>query len=145
MAARVRQIQLWLVPDSPAGHARRPRVRLRPAGVRDDRAVERPTAVLRRSGRAVIRAGVAVVAVVRDADSQTEGAVSVLTAWPRRSRTRFLDFNRHGFVVAPADVDVCVPLFELAKVLIVADVLLELVGSGIRLTLTLRPVSRRRT
>ena len=35
MAARVRQIQLLLVPDSPAGHARRPRVRLQPRGVRD--------------------------------------------------------------------------------------------------------------
>ena len=81
MAARLRQIQLLLVPDSPAGHARRPRVRLQPGGVPDARdcAVDRPGAVLRRSGRAGIRAGVAVVAVLRGADSQTEGAVSVLT------------------------------------------------------------------
>ena len=81
MAARLRQIQLLLVPDSPAGHACRPRVRLQPAGVRDARdcAVDRPGAVLRRSDRAGIRVGVAVVAVVRGADSQTEDAVTVLT------------------------------------------------------------------
>src|SRR5687768_4471285 len=79
MAARVRQIQLWLVPDSPAGDARRSRVRLRPDGVREHCAVERPGAVLRRRDRAGIRAGVAIVAVLRGADSQAEGAVSVLT------------------------------------------------------------------
>src|SRR5688500_5451405 len=81
MAARVRQIQLWLVPDSPAVQARRPRVRLQPVGVRDARdcAVDRPSGVLRPRDRAGIRAGVAVVAVVRGADSQPEGAVSVLT------------------------------------------------------------------
>src|SRR6188474_887251 len=79
MAARLRQIQLLLVPDSPAGHARRPRVRLQPGGDARDCAVDRPGAVLRRSDRAGIRAGVAVVAVVRGADSQSEGAVSVPT------------------------------------------------------------------
>src|SRR5687768_17266624 len=81
MAARVRQIQLWLVPDSLAGHARRPRVRVQPAGVRNvrDGAVARANAVLRRRDRAGVRAGVAVVAVLRGAHSQTEGAVPVPT------------------------------------------------------------------
>src|SRR5262245_34058643 len=99
MAARVRQVQLLPLSDPPAGDARGARVRVRSRRPPDARAVDWPAAVLPGGDRAGICAGVAVVAVLRSADPDIEGAVSVF-ACQRGAAAGFSGAPSRGYMSA---------------------------------------------